>query len=199
MSRAPKPKSTATPKANDTARDEVVVRITEAFQAYGFDGASLARISEATGLIKASLYWRFPSGKEAMAEAALARTGELFASYILKPVDETGPLDQRIARIAARLRAFYGNGKKECLLDTLTFAGSPAAVRKQAKHTYEFWEAKFEALASEAGLDASAAHSAAQDAIAALEGALVLARITGEGHAFRRATDSLVRLLGAKS
>jgi AcrR family transcriptional regulator len=177
----------------------VAQKITEAFQTYGFDGASLAKISEATGLIKASLYWRFPSGKEAMAEAALKAVGEHFARYVLKPADEPGPLATRIELIAERLREFYGNGKKECLLDTLTLAGSPAKVRGHARRTFNFWEAKFCALASEAGLEETAAHHAAHDAIAALEGGLVLSRVTGNAESFRRATNTLsARLMQSK-
>lgn len=195
MPRATNVNSKQHPKDDDISHEEVVARITEAFQAYGFDGASLAKISEATGLIKASLYWRFPSGKEAMADAALKAVGEHFAKYVLKPVDEPGPLYERIAKIAERLRQFYGNGKKECLLDTLTFAGSPPRIRKHAKRTFEFWESKFQALALESGLGAAAARRAAQDAIAGLEGGLVLARVTGDVQAFRRATDSLCRWL----
>src|SRR5271168_3046543 len=195
MPRATNAKSKQLSKDDDTSHKEVVARITETFQAYGFDGASLAKISEVTGLIKASLYWRFPSGKEAMADAALKAVGEHFAKYVLKPVDEPGPLRERIAQIAERLREFYGNGKKECLLDTLTFAGSPPRIRKHAKRNFEFWESKFQALALEGGLGAAAARRAAQDAIAGLEGGLVLARVTGDVQAFRRATDALGRWL----
>ena len=64
---------------------------------------------------------------------------------------------------------------------------------RYAKRTFEFWESKFHALALESGLGDLAARRAAQDAIAALEGGLVLARVTGDVQAFRRATDALGR------
>jgi len=41
--------------------------LTDVFRTYGYEGATLSRISEATGLQRASLYHRFPGGKEAMA------------------------------------------------------------------------------------------------------------------------------------
>ena len=128
MTGAIKSKANVITKDDSAGRDEVVARIMDAFRAYGFDGASLAKISDSTGLIKASLYWRFPSGKEAMAEAALEAVGEHFAGYVLKPVDEPGPLHERISLVAERLREFYGDGKKECLLDTLTFTGAAGSL-----------------------------------------------------------------------
>jgi hypothetical protein len=41
-------------------------------------------------------------------------------------VDEAGPLANRLAEVANRLRQFYGDGKRACMLDTLTLGGSPA-------------------------------------------------------------------------
>jgi AcrR family transcriptional regulator len=186
-----KPGVQAAPRQPELVDDVVVKRIARAFQAYGFDGATLAKLSEATGLIKASLYWRFPTGKEAMAQSALKAAGDRFAEYVLKPADEPGPLADRIDQIALRLREFYRDGKRACLLETLTLAGSPDGIRGHARRTYRLWESKFHTLAIEAGFGDADAHHAAQDAIAAIEGGLVLSRLTGNGDAFRRATEAL--------
>lgn len=170
-------------------------KITESFQAYGFEGTSLSTISKATGLIKASLYWRFPAGKEEMAEAALRSVDQQFSHYILKPIGEAGPVATRLAKVAKRLREFYGDGKRACLLDTLTLGGSPPAIQKHARLTLEFWVSQFEKLARESGLNPATARLAAEDAVAALEGGLVLARASGDRDAFRRAVESLGRRL----
>jgi AcrR family transcriptional regulator len=169
----------------------VIEKITESFQAHGFEGTSLSTISKATGLIKASLYWRFPAGKEEMAEAALGYVDQQFSNHILKPADEPGPLRERIQQIAQRLREFYGDGRRACLLDTLTLGGSPRAIHKHARLSLDLWVSQFEKIAREKGLDRKTARLAAEDAVAALEGGLVLARITGDRGAFRRAIESL--------
>ena len=41
------------------------------FRQYGYDGATLSKISQATGLGKASLYHHFPGGKDQMVEVVL--------------------------------------------------------------------------------------------------------------------------------
>ena len=58
----------ASPKVHD---EKLIERLTSVFRIYGYEGASLSRIAEATGLQRASLYHRFPGGKEEMAEAVL--------------------------------------------------------------------------------------------------------------------------------
>lgn len=171
--------------------DGLIEKITALFQAYGFEGTSLSTISKATGLIKASLYWRFPAGKEEMAEAALCSVDQQFSHHILKPIDEAGPVATRLAKVAKRLREFYGDGRRACLLDTLTLDGSPPAIQKHARLTLEFWVSQFEKLGRESGLDPATARLAAEDAVAALEGGLVLARVSGDRDAFRRAVESL--------
>ncbi len=49
--------------------EELLDRLTSVFRTHGFEGASLSLISKATGLQRASLYHRFPGGKEEMAKA----------------------------------------------------------------------------------------------------------------------------------
>jgi TetR/AcrR family transcriptional regulator, lmrAB and yxaGH operons repressor len=175
----------------EASNNALIEKITESFQAYGFEGTSLSEISKATGLIKASLYWRFPAGKEEMAKAALRSVDQQFSHHILKPIDEAGPVATRLAKVAKRLREFYGDGKRACLLDTLTLGGSPPAIQKHARLTLEFWVSQFEKLARESGLGHATARLAAEDAVAALEGGLVLARVSGDRDAFRRAVESL--------
>jgi len=126
-----------------------------------------------------------------MAEAVLRSVDQQFSNHILKPIDETGPVATRLAKVAKRLREFYGDGKRACVLDTLTLGGSPPAIQKHAKLTLEFWVSQFEKLARESGLDPTTARRAAEDAVAALEGGLVLARVSGDREVFRRAVESL--------
>jgi AraC-like DNA-binding protein len=79
------------------------------------------------------------------------------------------------------------------LLDTLTLGGSPPAIQNHARLALEFWVTKFENLARESGLDPATARLAAEDAVAPLEGGLVLARVSGDRDVFRRAVESLRR------
>ena len=54
-------------------RQDVIPLLAEVFREHGYEGASLALISEATGLGKGSLYNFFPDGKEEMAACVLCQ------------------------------------------------------------------------------------------------------------------------------
>ena len=52
-------------------REELLLKLFSIFRRTGFDGATLSKISEETGLGKASLYHHFPAGKIQMVEDVL--------------------------------------------------------------------------------------------------------------------------------
>ncbi|NJN51594.1 MAG: helix-turn-helix transcriptional regulator [Gammaproteobacteria bacterium] len=54
-----------------TTKQALIEQITEVFRLHGFAGATLAQLSAATGLKRASLYHHFPGGKADMANEAL--------------------------------------------------------------------------------------------------------------------------------
>jgi AcrR family transcriptional regulator len=179
---------------------ELIGRLTGLFRRVGFDGASIGAIAEATGLQKSSLYHRFPGGKQQMAAEAAAAVGDEFATSVLAPPASDATVTERIAALAANLDRFYDGGKQYCLLDMLTVGDpGPDATSKLASAA-EAWIGVFASLAREAGADEAAAVARAQDAVAAIEGGLVVARVTGDRGAFGRAIDALPeRLTGAQT
>jgi len=90
------------------------------FRRKGYDGTSYSDIMAATGLVKASLYHRFPGGKEQMVNAVLNRVDKEFVDYVLAPAFAEGNVQERAEQAAERLAEFYAGGKRWCLLDTLT-------------------------------------------------------------------------------
>ncbi len=159
----------------------------------------MTRFTEASGLVKPSLYHRFPGGKEEMALAALTEVDRVFATHVLAPIDGEGNALQRLKLVAERLNEFYEGGIRACLLETLSGAGTPASVRAHVKNTLDFWIAKFMHLSEGAGVPAREARMRAEGAVAAIEGALVLSRALESNREFRRCLDSLAeRLLVTK-
>ncbi|HLH32191.1 MAG TPA: TetR/AcrR family transcriptional regulator [Terriglobia bacterium] len=174
------------------SEDKVLNTLTGLFRDHGYDGISLSLIMKATGLAKASLYHRFRSGKEEMALTVMDRVAGQFASYLLAPLNERGDPAERLRETGERLRKFYSAGKKACLLDTLTVNRESPAVQARAKAALEFWIDSFARFAEDScGLPRALAMERAQDAVSALEGGLVISRVSGNRSPFLRAIESL--------
>src|SRR5580692_9257382 len=106
--------------AAQASKDEIVDQLFTVFRDHGFDGASLADLSRATGLGKSSLYHHFPQGKEQMVEAVLERASAVIDSDILGAAQAQGPLKGRIRRIIATLDRMYSSGTTPCVLGQLS-------------------------------------------------------------------------------
>jgi len=165
---------------------ELINRLSRVFRDIGFEGASLAMLAAAAGLQKASLYHRFPRGKQQMAEEVLAAALSWFAANILSPLTGKGPPAQRIATVVANLDAFYANGREACLLNVLASPlrqGGPfAAVIKGA---FEALIKAFAALARDAGHAPIEARVRAERVVMLLHGSLVVCRGLGSSKPFK--------------
>lgn len=172
--------------------DDVLERLTEVFRTVGYDGATLSRLSEATGLQRASLYHRFPGGKQEMAEAVLSRAGALFQQNILDPLTGTGTPEERLERMSRKLDEFYCRGSSPCLLDTLSFGDGGDIFESHIKESFSRWIDALARVAREAtGCSRKSARERAEDAVIRIQGALVLARGSGNTKPFQRILRSL--------
>jgi len=175
-------------KVND---EELLDRLTDVFRIYGYEGASLSRISEATGLQRASLYHRFPGGKEDMAKAVLERAGEWLGHGVLAPLSGPGKPAERIRKMAQELHTFYSGGKNCCLLDSLSFGFEENEIKQYVRDGMGAWVEALAKVAREAGVPAQKARQQAQDAISRIQGSLVMARILKDYGPFERTLSEL--------
>ena len=123
------------PRIDDGDLLKVLVK---AFREKGFDGTAIGDLSAVSGLRRASLYHRFPDGKEGMADAVLAEVGARFL-WILAPLREDRDVARGVGETARRLGDFYGAGALSCVLDTMTLAGAPDRIREHARSLAKAW------------------------------------------------------------
>lgn len=164
------------------------------FREKGFDGTAIGDLSAASGLQRASLYHRFPAGKEEIADAVLTKVGERFL-WILEPMRTDSDIARGMGETARRLGDFYGAGTLSCVLDTMTLAGTPAKVRDHARALGKTWVDTMAEASQRAGRKPDDAVRAAKDVFLRVEGALVLARVLGDTDAFAEAVALLPSLL----
>ncbi len=170
---------------------ELLNRLTAVFRTHGYEGASLSKISEATGLQRASLYHRFPGGKAEMAEAVLNRAGEWLQAHALKPLTESGPPEGRLRQMARKLDEFYEGGRQSCLLDALSFGVDEGGIREHQRVAIAAWVDAIATMLRESGLPRRTARERAEDAVIRIQGSLVMARASGDPKPFRRTLRNL--------
>ena len=103
----------------DLLGEEVLDRLLNTFREKGYEGASLAELSAATGLVKASLYHYFPGGKQDMAEQVMAHLDRQLAAGLYAPLQSAQPPVKKLGAMLDAIDAFYEGGKKACLYERL--------------------------------------------------------------------------------
>ena len=179
-------------------RAEIVSRLFRVFQDHGFEGASLAHLSQATGLGKSSLYHHFPKGKEQMAEAVLTHGKAFIQKSLADVARSTLPLKERIRKIIAALDGLYAGGRNPCVLGRLAVSEIGPGGRQIAREIFALWTDAIAELARESGMSQARSRQYAEDWIARVQGSLILYAATGDCSPFERAMASLLELAKQK-
>jgi len=170
--------------------------LAETFRKHGFEGATLSVIGEATGLGKGSLYHFFPGGKEEMAAVVLANIDAWFAEHVFRPLRESDSAADAVRAMFAAVDSYFRGGGRVCVVGV--FAVSDVRDRF-ATAVHRYFQEWLDALATTLGRlghSVPEAKALAEDAVAAIQGGLVLARALDDTGAFRRTLDRLeTRLL----
>ena len=176
---------------------ELMLALTSLFREQGFEGATLSMISKATGLKRASLYHRFPGGKQDIALAVTDFTESEFKK-VLAPLREAGNVKSRIRKVARNLGEYYDDGMRSCLVESLSVgkqADGRDVIAERIAEIMEAFISSFEQIARESGASTKAARLRAEDAVVRFEGSLVVARSTGDTRSFKRWQKDLPRIL----
>src|SRR3984893_17226558 len=146
----------------------------------GYSATAVNEIVARSGAPKGSLYFLFPGGKEALAVAAMARSGERLRRAIVAILDSGAALGESLGRLVdAMAIGLEGSSFKDgCPIATVTLeaASGSDAVRAAADAVFATWLGALQARLLAAGLTADQAERRALLVLAAIEGALILAR-----------------------
>jgi len=172
-------------------QEQLLDALTDVFRIYGYEGASITRLVAATGLERASLYHRFPGGKDEMVRAVLQRADRWFETTILNSLQGKEPPHIKIKQLVKHLNEFYAKGKKPCLLDSLSFVNDEQGIRAHIEHSFHQWIEALKHVYRESGVPAGESQKRAEEAVAKIQGALVLSRGTGNTKIFQRTLKHL--------
>lgn len=176
-------------------RKATIVQLIDVFRKYGYDGATMSRLSEATGLGRSSLYHHFPGGKEEMAIAVLEYLNQSLRIGILQPLESEQAPNERLRAMNQSIDKFYNHGQKSCLLALMSMGDAQDLFHTQVRQTLNEWIDGLAKVAIEAGLDAKTARQRAEDAVLQIQGAIILSRGLGDTTPFERVLEQLPETL----
>jgi TetR/AcrR family transcriptional repressor of lmrAB and yxaGH operons len=162
-------------------KENLVRTAVRLFRRQGYASSGLQQILAESGAPKGSLYHYFPSGKEELGRAAVERAGEMIGQMLTD-------LASRHRRPEAFLRAYCktmagwveeSDFQSGCPIATTLLETTPRSLTIAAagRHAIDGWIEIIAGVFSRAGLSQRESRTKAQLVIAAMEGALILARV----------------------
>jgi TetR/AcrR family transcriptional repressor of lmrAB and yxaGH operons len=167
-------------------RASAVPALAEAFREHGFEGASLAVLSKATGLGKGSLYNFFPRGKEEMMEAVLAEIDQWFVDRIFMPLEHVDDPAAAISAMMNDVTAYFRSGRRVCLVGCLGLNSAGATFAVRIKEYFERWISALTHCLEVGKVSSDLARQIAEEAVSGIQGAIVLARALDDSATFHR-------------
>jgi len=179
-----------------TDRDTIVARAIKLMLVGGYDDTSMAQIAAACGIRKASLYHHFPE-KDALVLAAIAQIHEHFRERIFTLAwHGEGDATTRLHALNEATFDFFLGREGGCLLGNFALALTERAPRFQAPLCAYFddWADAIAHLLTSAHGPARA-RELAFDALAQIQGAIMMMRLYRDAQHLRRALDATFKLV----
>lgn len=177
--------------------EDVDRKLAEVFTQYGYDGASMELLSNATGLKKASLYHRFPGGKKDMAAHVLKKTEAWFEEQVGTLLhDQNREIGERLSEAIQRISLLFEDGARNCSLRMLSACSEAAYFQETIASCFKILHDGFSFVAKENGLSKKEADEKAMQVIINIQGSLVLSRATGNHDIFKMSISAIPQLLG---
>ncbi|SHL38232.1 transcriptional regulator, TetR family [Chitinophaga jiangningensis] len=179
-------------KIDDTRLIEGLMSV---LQSKGFEGASLNDLAQASGLQKASLYHRFPGGKNSIALMVLQFVNDWIKDHIyLVLTDKEVAPAKKLSRAVRNIRDLYQNGEKSCILNALSLDSGLVVVGDEIGKAMQLWIDAFTAFGIEQGFTPAQAKAKATQSLILVQGSLILAKGLGDPAYFHKAMSDLEKL-----
>jgi len=176
-------RTTGTRTAAD--RRDVVPLLAGVFGDHGWNGSSLSLISSRTGLGKGSLYHFFPRGKTEMAEAVLDDVDMWFQVNVFAPLQSATDARARSHEMFAQTLKYFQSGRRVCLFGAFALGMERGLFGGRVAKYFSDWIDALTPVLRQLG-HGEDARGLAEEIVAGIQGALVLARASEDGTRFER-------------
>nr|WP_321236177.1 TetR/AcrR family transcriptional regulator [uncultured Psychroserpens sp.] len=162
------------------------------FRSKGYDGASMAELSNATGLKKASLYHRYPGGKKDMTSAVLGYLEALiYKNVYLVLTDSNKDSSLRLDEAIQNIKALYNNGLEVCMYRSLSLDSGMQLFGDEIKQGVNLVIDSFKMFGVAIGMSEKNAIDHAQQAFIEIQGSLVLSKALQDTKPFLNILDKI--------
>ncbi|MFK7826594.1 MAG: TetR/AcrR family transcriptional regulator [Oligoflexales bacterium] len=171
------------------SREELLADLTKVFREHGFHGTTLSKLTQATGLERASLYHYFPKGKQDMASAVILGALESLENEVLVHLQTDAGPKEKLRKMLIALKHFYKDGTDQCFISIFSVGEIKEDIAAKLKTATESWVDLLVTIFH--NLAYPTPNQEAIKALSSIQGSLVLSHITKDPEIFTGCLRSL--------
>lgn len=179
----------------------LITAAAELFRKQGYAATGTAQILKRSGAPRGSLYHYFPDGKEQVAAAAIMMASKVLTTTIKEITEETETTADFLVAYAEKLGGWLeksgyqdGNPVTTVVLETVP---ASATITREAQKSYDIWVARIAANLVKDNWPEERRQATAELILAALDGALIGARIKQDKSVIAATAGELALMLKA--
>jgi len=157
-------------------RPDAVRALAEVFRRHGFASASLSVIQQESGIGRGSLYHFFPAGKADMARAVLDEVRRWFDEHVFRVLAEGADPAGAVSATTRVVEEYFRSRERVCLFAAVTLGAERGPFTADVHRYFADWVEALAGALRRGGVAGPTATEEALDAVAAIQGALVLGR-----------------------
>ena len=167
--------------ATDSSRTQLVRTMARLLRDQGYTATGLAQVLAESGVSNGSLYHHFPGGMEELAAAALEASGQAVAAALSRVLDAAPNTAEGVVAFLDITEVSADGICRGCPISPTALESSISPrLRTAATGCFEQWEGLLAGRLRSDGWPDDDIPEAASAALSLIEGALLLARVTGE-------------------
>jgi len=179
-------------------RSDAVRALAGVFRRRGFENSSLSIIQQEAGIGRGSLYHFFPDGKTDMARAVLDQVGGWFEDEVFTPLRSATDAAEAVSAMTNVVSDYFVSRENVCLFAAMTLGEERATFADEVKAYFVDWVDALTGLLQRGGLTSERAHDDALDAVAVIQGGLIITRAYGNETTFTGVMERVERRLLAE-
>lgn len=180
-------------------REAIVEAAVRLFREHGYAATGIGEIAAESGAPKGSIYHFFPGGKPEIGAAAITAAGKFVSLTLRRLATESATPSELVRRYGAMLAGWMTESgfAAGCPIATTLLEEAPrdAAITDAGRNSFAVWRSILASELAAQGLGAERAGRLAGLTIAAMEGALIEARVTRSPAPILDAADELAHLI----
>lgn len=170
--------------------EDTITAVGELLRKHGYHGTTLSLIKDSTGLGKGSFYHHFPQGKEEIARIVLDDVQVWFEGNVFKPLEEPPYTVDSIENMYKKTAEFFSYGNRICLPGSFSLYDARDIFLSEVHFYFKRWIEALTLNLKKQGLSAKESKEAARDAVAAIQGAIVLSRALSDPVIFEKTLEN---------